>query len=73
MRQKIHTCLLNSGKVAIVSSITAGIPTGMLRVILGEVHIDRSKLRRLCHVAKKSRILNSESRPDVCGCPMLLI
>lgn len=47
MRQKIHTGLLNSAKVAIVSPITEANFTEMLIVISGEVRIEESKLRRL--------------------------
>ena len=44
MRQKIHTGLLNSAKVAIVSPITEGISAEMLSVIFAEVYTDRFKL-----------------------------
>jgi hypothetical protein len=40
MRQKIHTCLLNSAKLAIVSPITDGIFAETLIVISGEVPTD---------------------------------
>lgn len=44
MRQKIHTCLLNSAKVAIVSPIAKGISAETPSVIFAEVYTDKFKL-----------------------------
>jgi hypothetical protein len=53
MRQKIHTCLLNSAKLAIVSPITEGFFAETLIVISGEVPIVPNCVASSCLVGKK--------------------